>query len=98
LDHVIDSAHVHTELAILCYDPPGHQKRTEDTYGKAVQNDCGKTPEWVCCYPRGMQGIVVGEGDTNEAALADMTSALRFYIESESPILEAFIAETGVII
>jgi predicted RNase H-like HicB family nuclease len=55
-------------------------------------------------YPLGVQGVVVGEGDTYEAALADVTSAIQFHvetfgpevIESESPVLEAFIAETGV--
>jgi predicted RNase H-like HicB family nuclease len=48
----------------------------------------------------------VGEGDTYEDALADVESAIRFYIETfgndvfeaESPILEAYIAETGVAI
>jgi predicted RNase H-like HicB family nuclease len=55
-------------------------------------------------YPLGVQGIVVGEGDTYEAALADVTSAIQFHvetfgaevIESDSPVLEAFITETGV--
>ena len=55
-------------------------------------------------YPLGVKGVVIGEGDTYEAALADVKSALAFHIEtfgkqvleSEEAILEAFVAETGV--
>jgi predicted RNase H-like HicB family nuclease len=46
----------------------------------------------------------VGEGDTYEDVLADIKSAIAFHIEtfgdevfaSESPVLEAFVAEAGV--
>jgi predicted RNase H-like HicB family nuclease len=55
-------------------------------------------------YPLGLKGVVVGQGDTYEAALADVTSAIQFHIETfgsaaaeiDPPILEAFIAEAGV--
>ena len=55
-------------------------------------------------YPLGFKGVVVGEGDTYEEALADVKSAIRFHIETfgqdvfeaESPVLEAFVAEAGV--
>jgi predicted RNase H-like HicB family nuclease len=55
-------------------------------------------------YPLGLKGVVVGEGDSYEAALADVTSAIQFHIETfgpgvleaEQPVLEAFVAETGV--
>jgi predicted RNase H-like HicB family nuclease len=48
--------------------------------------------------------VVVGQGDTYEAALADVKSAIGFHIETfgpevlevEPPILEAFIAEAGI--
>nr|HET6902633.1 hypothetical protein [Ktedonobacteraceae bacterium] len=48
-------------------------------------------------YPLGLKGVVVGEGNTYEAALADVKSAIRFHIETfgndvfdaESPVLEA---------
>ena len=47
---------------------------------------------------------MVGQGDTYEAALADVKSAIKFHIETfgpeqidvDPPILEAFIAEAGV--
>jgi len=55
-------------------------------------------------YPIGLKGVVVGQGDTYEDALADVRSAIRFHIETfgpealpgESPVLEAFIAETTI--
>jgi len=33
-------------------------------------------------YPVGLKGIVVGEGDSVEAALADVRSAIQFHLES----------------
>ena len=33
-------------------------------------------------YPVGLKGVVVGAGDTAEAALADVRSALQFHVES----------------
>jgi predicted RNase H-like HicB family nuclease len=52
-------------------------------------------------YPLGLKGVVVGEGDTYETALADCQSAIRFHIntfgrdvlEAEPAVLDAFIAE-----
>ena len=55
-------------------------------------------------YPLGMKGVVVGQGDTYDDAMADVTSAIRFHIETfgaemledESPVLEAFITDAQV--
>ena len=55
-------------------------------------------------YPLGLKGVVVGEGDTYEGALADVKSAIRFHVKTfgpevlrgQTPVLEAFIAETSV--
>lgn len=33
-------------------------------------------------YPVGLKGIVVGEGDSVETALADVRSAIHFHLES----------------
>jgi predicted RNase H-like HicB family nuclease len=33
-------------------------------------------------YTQGLNGIVVGEGDTHEEALADIKSAIQFHIET----------------
>jgi hypothetical protein len=48
-------------------------------------------------YPLGLQGAVVGEGDTSDEALADAKSAAKFHIEtfgaeefpSDSPLRDA---------
>lgn len=39
-------------------------------------------PDGYVAYPLGIQGIVVGEGDTYEEALADVSSAIRFHIQT----------------
>ena len=42
-----------------------------------------KHPEGYVAYPLDdMQGIVVGEGETYEEALADVKSAIKFHIEA----------------
>lgn len=63
-----------------------------------------KHPDGYLAYPLGIKGVVVGEGDTYEEALADVKSAIRFHIETfgsevfetEPPVLEAFVAEAKV--
>jgi predicted RNase H-like HicB family nuclease len=63
-----------------------------------------KHPDGYVAYPLGLKGVVVGEGDSYEEALADVKSAILFHVETfgaemledESPVLEAFVAETGV--
>ena len=52
-------------------------------------------------YPLGLKGVVVGQGDSYEAALADCQSAIRFHVQTFGPevldaepaVLDAFIAE-----
>jgi predicted RNase H-like HicB family nuclease len=63
-----------------------------------------KHPDGYVAYPLGLKGIVVGEGDSYEEALADATSAIRFHVgtfgpevlEADPPVLEAFVAEARV--
>ena len=63
-----------------------------------------KHPDTYVAYPLGLKGVVVGQGDTYEAALTDVKSAIQFHMETfgpetleiDPPILEAFIAEAGV--
>lgn len=38
--------------------------------------------EGFIAYALGLEGVVVGEGDTYEQALADVQSAIRFHIET----------------
>ena len=33
-------------------------------------------------YPLGLKGVVVGQGDTYDEAMADVESAIRFHIET----------------
>ncbi len=50
-------------------------------------------------YPLGLKGVVVGQGDTYEEAVADVESAINFHVETfgndtfetDSPVLEAFL-------
>ena len=63
-----------------------------------------KHPDGYIAYPLGIEGVVVGQGDSYEEALSDVKSAIRFHIEtfgeevleSDPPVLEAFVAEAGV--
>ena len=41
-----------------------------------------KHPDGYVAYPLGLKGVVVGEGDTYEEALADVKSAISFHIET----------------
>ncbi len=63
-----------------------------------------KHPDTYVAYPLGVKGDVDGQGETYEAALADVKSAIKFHIDTfgpdqieiDPPILEAFITETGI--
>jgi len=63
-----------------------------------------KHSDGYVAYPVGLKGVVVGQGDTYEEALADVKSAIRFHldtfgpeqIEGDFPVLEIFVAEAGV--
>ena len=64
-----------------------------------------KHSDGYIAYPLGLRGVVVGQGDTYEEALSDIKSAIQFHLETfgnealsdtDSDILEAFVAEAGV--
>jgi predicted RNase H-like HicB family nuclease len=63
-----------------------------------------KHPDAYIAYPLGLKGVVIGQGDSYESALDDVKSAIKFHIDtfglneidSDPPVLEAFIAEAGV--
>ncbi|MEW6726118.1 MAG: type II toxin-antitoxin system HicB family antitoxin [Bacillota bacterium] len=65
-----------------------------------------KHPDGYVAYPLGLKGVVVGQGDTYEEALADVKSAIRFHIDTfgvdvlqvDPPVLDVFVAEAGVAI
>ncbi len=57
-----------------------------------------KHTDGYVAYPLGLKGVVVGEGNTYESAVADVTSAIEFHIETfgkevletEEPALDDF--------
>lgn len=63
-----------------------------------------KHSDGYVAYPLGLKGVVVGQGETYEEALADVKSAIRFHIETfgkevledKPEVIEAFVAETGI--
>lgn len=62
-----------------------------------------KHPDCFIAYPLGLRGVVIGEGDTYEAALADASSAASFHVESfgkealgENDVMEAFVTEASI--
>ena len=70
----------------------------------AVKIIIEKHEDGYVSYPLGLKGVIVGQGDTYDEALADVTSAIKFHEETfgsdafveDSPVLEAFIAETSL--
>jgi predicted RNase H-like HicB family nuclease len=41
-----------------------------------------KHPDGYVAYPLGTNGVIVGEGNTFEEALADVHSAIKFHLET----------------
>jgi predicted RNase H-like HicB family nuclease len=83
---------------VLIYIPEG------GGFMKKIKVIVERHPDGYVAYPLGLQGVVVGQGDSYEEALTDVTSAIRFHLETfgeevlqiDPPILEAFVAEAGV--
>ncbi len=71
---------------------------------KSIKVIVEKHPDGYVAYPLGLKGVVVGQGDTYDEALSDVTSAIRFHVETfgadvldgDPPILDAFLAEAPV--
>jgi predicted RNase H-like HicB family nuclease len=71
---------------------------------RAIKIIVEKHNDGYVAYPLGIKGVVVGEGDSYEKALADVKSAIHCHIEifgqevleEETPVLEAFVAEAEV--
>ena len=71
---------------------------------KPIKDIVEKHPDGYVAYPLGLKGVIVGEGETYEEALADVQSAITFHIdtfgsemvEDASSVLEVFVAEAGI--
>ena len=63
-----------------------------------------RTEDGYIAYPLGLKGVVVAQGETYDEALREVTSAVRFHIETFGPAVleeaseakEVFTAETEV--
>ena len=63
-----------------------------------------KHAEGYVPYPLGFYGVVVGEGDTDDEAVSDVKSAIRFHVETfgpevldtQSSVLEAYVTDADV--
>jgi predicted RNase H-like HicB family nuclease len=80
------------------------KKRRNRPSSEAFKIIVEKHADGYVAYPLGLKGVVVGDGDTYEEAMADVKSAIRFHIDTfgnevlevDSPVLEAFVAEAEV--
>ena len=63
-----------------------------------------KHSDGFVAYPVGLKGVVVGQGDTYEEALADVNSAICFHVETfgkealeeGASMLEVYLVDTQV--
>ena len=62
-----------------------------------------KHEDGYVAYPLGIEGVVVGEGDSYDEALADVISAIHFHIETfglgvieQQDVLEARVVEATI--
>ena len=66
---------------------------------KSIKIIVEKHPDGYIAYPLGIEGVVIGEGESYQEVLEDAKSALRFHIETfgvevldtEYSVLEAYI-------
>ena len=72
---------------------------------KLIKIIVGKHTDGYVAYPVGLKGVVVGQGDTYDDAVADVRSAVAFHIETfgtealdddEASVLEVFVAEAAI--
>ena len=63
-----------------------------------------KHEDGYLAYPLGFKGVVLGQGASYEEALESVKSSMRVHIETfgtdafedDSPVIEAFVAETSL--
>jgi predicted RNase H-like HicB family nuclease len=60
----------------------GYQINFAWVFMKNIKIIVEKHPDGYVAYPLGIQGVVVGEGDTYEEALNDVRSAILFHVET----------------
>ena len=83
---------------------PRRDKSRRHEMKKSFKIIIEKHSDGYVAYPVGLKGVVVGQGDTYEQALADVKSAIRFHMETfgdqaadqDDPILDVFLGEAEV--
>jgi predicted RNase H-like HicB family nuclease len=71
---------------------------------KQVKIVVEKNEDGYTAYPLGIEGVVVGQGNTYEEALADVKSAIKFHVQTfgkdvidiDPEIIEAYLTEAGI--
>ncbi len=61
------------------------RKNNEEQTVRQIKIIVEKHADGYVAYPLGLKGVVVGEGDTYDEALADAKSAIRFHLETFGP-------------
>src|SRR5262252_11031587 len=97
---------LYTKIHAMCYHRSGlcNVSTEETAMVKHVKVIVEKHPDGYVAYPLGLKGVIVGEGDTYEEALADVQSAITFHVETfgsevvedAASVLEVFVAEAGI--
>ena len=97
---------LYAKIHAMCYHRRAlYSVSTEETaMVRHVKVVVEKHPDGYVVYPLGLKGVIVGEGDTYEEALADVKSAITFHmetfgadvVEDAASVLEVFVAEAGI--
>ena len=83
----------------------GSQEKGKLPMGTQIKVIVEKHADGYVAYPLGLKGVVVGQGDSYQAALDDVQSAISFHaetfgvesiIDGDSPVVEAFVAEANL--
>ena len=83
----------------------GSQEKGRLPMGTQIKVIVEKHADGYVAYPLGVKGVVVGQGDSYQAALDDVQSAISFHaetfgvesiIDGDSPVVEAFVAEANL--
>ena len=80
--------------------------RLEGVITKDLEIIVEEHPVEFVAYPVGLRGVIVGQGDTIDEAVADVTSAIRFHaetfgateLEMDETLLDAFVTDTRIVV
>ena len=67
---------------MLCPDTRTPESKEGSSSMRQFKIVVEKHPDTYVAYPLGLKGVVVGQGETYEAALAEVKSAIQFHVET----------------